>query len=1462
MANERLLAVLSELEANELPLLSWGVTTGSLTEDELLNLLEKYEPSADPEELLEELENAGLIFAHGMTQPLYRTRMAETVRLAANLRQWFHGRDWRNAPSLVSDMRFLSRARSVPKRDINADGAVGRLAGRLGDSWRPEHERVVRAVLGSRRASVFQLEATETLLANVARRGGTCITAGTGAGKTLAFYAPALAHMVANPKPVGVPRIVAIYPRVELVRDQLRACLETIAALDDADAEKIHVGVLYGATPNDRGDADKGHLRRWRNRDGAMVAPFLKCLEVGCDGDLVWPASDRRGRLLRCVKCSTDLTRLVFTRKELQSRPPEILFTTTEMVNRSLGDSRRRKLIVGDGRRSPDFVLLDEIHTYAGTHGAQVANLMRRWLAAMESPGHVVGLSATLVDPAGFFSELIGAETGNVHVVRPGEDQMQEAGREYLLALRGDPASQTALLSTTIQFTMLLRRMLDRSPGQPSEGAFGSRIFVFTDHLDVVNRLHSQLNDAEGWAANGVDRKPRGSLALLRSSDGADGGRYDAGQRWSAAEELETLQQWVHVGRTSSQDSGVDDESDVVVATASLEVGFDDPDVGAVIQHKAPRDGAQFLQRRGRAGRDPFMRPWTAVVLSDYGRDRLAFEAYEALFDPRLRPVRLPLRNRVVLKMQATWWLLDYLSLTCGGIAVRHLLARPVAVTNIERVERVLREARDLLKPERIEQMGQELGRDLRLNDVEVQAVLWDHPRAIVTTVLPTIIRRLQALRHPADDLRSYEWADPMNDFVPKALFSKLQTPEVRIKRREQDGAVHEVDTVPIAQAMREHAPGRVSYRYALRGRFQRLWVKPPSADSRSLPVEDFCDDWLDVGRAPGVDLAIVQPRELTLEVPDGRTPDTAYGRWHWNAAFEDQGTPAVIDMPSGDHWARHVVRMEALTHRGRSPLTVWRYGSTFEAERRDIARATPSEHYVTVGGDKAAVGFAMDVDGVRVRLRLPSEIPHGGDPALERALRTSYFEHLVCTDPAIVAGAPSIFLRKWLAQLAVSAAAMVSADGPPPGLSLPRAEKLRSLMAEAARSVFGAVYAPEFSDSDEEAAAGGSEDGRDDADNLPRLVADVESALANAQLLARLCHHFAALGEALPASARAWVQGRFASTVAAGLIEAMQATCPDLDVEDLRPDVDIEAGQDDEPVAEIIITEDQPGGTGVIEAVIDRISEDPRSFWAVVSTALGPSEGERVDSNLRLFLEQRDHGLFREEILGVRSADNLQSATAAWARLRLALFAHGVEVDQSTLGALATRLLRPGSDDGVERLCSDLLKRWDRLESELGIEIELRVFAYLAAQQREVRAMLAAVAAGSADGDDWAIGQIVGLLWPRSGRLRSASLAAYSPYSDLPASERLLVEHFVVEPLQAVDFGGTTWREQLDGHLQEVGTAAVNCVDDGEAAQAVVDLMAAPTVVGVLEFYPRVVGVERSTAGVRVVVDLREAQQ
>ena len=153
------------------------------------------------------------------------------------------------------------------------------------------------------------------------------------------------------------------------------------------------------------------------------------------------------------------------------------------------------------------------------------------------------------------------------------------------------------------------------------------------------------------------------------------------GQYWWLPERLGFGTRSLQVSRTSSQDTGVAQLTDIVVATSALEVGYDDPRVGAVLQHKAPRDIAQFLQRRGRAGRLQEQRPWTVAVLSDYGRDRLAFQSYETILDPSVPAKSLPLGNQSVRKMQAAMCLVDWIAVRLGAdgpqrFSARWLLAR------------------------------------------------------------------------------------------------------------------------------------------------------------------------------------------------------------------------------------------------------------------------------------------------------------------------------------------------------------------------------------------------------------------------------------------------------------------------------------------------------------------------------------------------------------------------------------------------------------------------------------------------------------------------------------------------------------------------------------------------------------------------------------------------------------------
>ena len=72
------------------------------------------------------------------------------------------------------------------------------------------------------------------------------------------------------------------------------------------------------------------------------------------------------------------------------------------------------------------------------------------------------------------------------------------------------------------------------------------------------------------------------------------------------------------------------------------------------------------------------MRPWTIVVLSDYGRDRVTYQSYERLFDPELTPRSLPIANPAVVRMQAVFATMDWLSTRLRGDAqVWRLLQGP-----------------------------------------------------------------------------------------------------------------------------------------------------------------------------------------------------------------------------------------------------------------------------------------------------------------------------------------------------------------------------------------------------------------------------------------------------------------------------------------------------------------------------------------------------------------------------------------------------------------------------------------------------------------------------------------------------------------------------------------------------------------------------------------------------------------
>ncbi len=617
---------LSILERREEPLLAWCIVDGGFSYDELYEhasaFISTTEAMVSPEQLLSEMQARKLLFEFPCGgRSIYRTRMAETVRLLSTLRQWFPNSDWRTAPNLVADYRLALSPRQYPDRNILKKDFLERLAATVPVSTNAI--TALDALIGVPTLSDFQLAAAGRLFLDIAEKAsrGMIICAGTGTGKTFAYYLPALASVATIvERNLYWTKLIAVYPRIELLKDQISEVFRLTRSLEGSmvksQRRKLRIGCFYVDTPKNVGAIAKD----WKvTRDGrGFVCPYLRCPK--CGESMIWPRTSQMDETLECEsrECGTQVSSEEFavTREAMRQHPPDVLFATTEMLNRNISDSRYGSVFGVGGVSPPRFMLLDEVHTYAGTSGAQVALLLRRWRHASGARAQFTGLSATLREAPKFFSTLTGIPESRVEEIVPGIPLVEE-GMAYQIALRGDPVSQTALLSTTIQTAMLMRRILDPGPRtaiNPSRGLYGSRVFAFTDNLDVTNRLYHSLLDAE---------KPRFSpghqpLAALRSGlRPQEKERFRNGQSWRMCEEIghgRGLTASLHVTRTSSQDPGVDFAADVIVATPSLEVGYNDEEAGAVLQHKAPRDLAGFLQRKGRAGRPRVMRPWTVVI--------------------------------------------------------------------------------------------------------------------------------------------------------------------------------------------------------------------------------------------------------------------------------------------------------------------------------------------------------------------------------------------------------------------------------------------------------------------------------------------------------------------------------------------------------------------------------------------------------------------------------------------------------------------------------------------------------------------------------------------------------------------------------------------------------------------------------------------------------------------------------
>ncbi|WP_437277874.1 AAA domain-containing protein [Sorangium sp. So ce375] len=812
-----------------------------------------------------------------------RSRMAELARELRYVKQRFRAGDQDRRPFLVRSLKLLAMRRDKPVRDVPIENAIVAIAAKF-----PNDTIVLRVLKALPRAlrPVFELRTEEPLrLSGFQRRSlehlvsawlgasgvspAAVITADTGAGKTEAACLPLLVgSAIDRLRGVRGTRAVLVYPRIRLAVNQAARLVRYAQALGDELGILITVGLQTGDVRERWPSADQvlANDDPWqRIGPTEWVFPFFPCpvcggrliLQQGTEGD--------EADTLRCNGCTWTYAGWVGTKVGLQRDPPALFLPVTESLHQWLHNPRYG-VIFGDyaNRYAPPRALLaDEIHLYAHIHGAQIGWTLRRllWRCRVNGQEHplAIGMSATLGDPVRAWAELSGHAPDQVAHIRPTASERLDnpRGREYFYFVQPEVESRgkdVAGTSATIQSLLLLSHGMRRRSG--NEGGF--RGIVFLDSIDKLKRLHGDYIDAEKQKElaafrtrlYGPDPQDPSRLRTACCEEPETCERFREGECWYFAatdarqvradgcpqrpgDAYQVCRLPVFSGTGGNVDRMIG-KSDIVFATSTLEVGYDDPAISLVYQHYAPTNLASFVQRKGRGGRRTADRPLTGVTLSIHSpRDAWYFRSPRQMLDADDFRVPINMGNFFVQRGQALTLVLD-------------MLARFSARTGWQASQPVPQDALCEADQAVCAVFGPGIYRELDFSSLqELWNAAWREAESS------------DGQREPIS-----RWREQL-PWTPKRLFDASNTPQLSIAKQTKPEDV----TLGLAEC----APGRVTMRWGL----QEAHWRPPAGVEASW-LERGKDEWKEFSLAPGSDAASrlkLVPEDVRIALKDSLHP-------------------------------------------------------------------------------------------------------------------------------------------------------------------------------------------------------------------------------------------------------------------------------------------------------------------------------------------------------------------------------------------------------------------------------------------------------------------------------------------------------------------------------------------------------------------------------------------------------------
>lgn len=235
----------------------------------------------------------------------------------------------------------------------------------------------------------------------------TLVATGTGSGKTECFLYPVLDHCVRAraAKEAGVKALV-IYPMNALASDQARRIAELVATTPAFAG--LRVGLYVG---------------------GRAAVPG--------EGAVMTPQS------------------VITDREILRKHPPDILLTNYKMLDYLMLRPRDRQLWAHNSPTTLRYVVVDELHTFDGAQGTDLALLLRRLRSRLQIPAnHLIctGTSATLGNASDtvplrtYAGQVFGVPFDESSVVTESRQSvgvfLEDAMVDYMFAFRPELAVQ------------------------------------------------------------------------------------------------------------------------------------------------------------------------------------------------------------------------------------------------------------------------------------------------------------------------------------------------------------------------------------------------------------------------------------------------------------------------------------------------------------------------------------------------------------------------------------------------------------------------------------------------------------------------------------------------------------------------------------------------------------------------------------------------------------------------------------------------------------------------------------------------------------------------------------------------------------------------------------------------------------------------------------------------------------